>query len=263
MARRGWFSGVFIGLLSWIGLLGVANAQPPTSAAPATRAEPSGSYVRSEPSAAAVQAAHSVLNELTLVRTFVQHQLQRVRGKDDDPRKLTLRDQLVRLRRAINVAQQRTIALRQRRHRAMSPSYTIVSLKPTRSTDNAVKRGDYLLGQMAAKRRAIQEQRLAARKRRDVVVMHCLDLLLGEVDGALRAAHTRRQALEQAAATGDSQVTSYDLTILATLRDRVVRNHHRASRCVNVSALGLDAPRTRVSTHVAPLPSLAQLGLAD
>ena len=211
-----------------------------------------------------LEQTENELSELSQVRTFLQRQLDQARTRGAEARARELQGRLRQAYGALDAAQVRRQALR----RALSPSsaglptptYTVVSLVPQRTQYLVLEHGDGILRQMAAMRRTMQRGRLSAYRTRDAQKILCLNGVLDEADRLVRLASKRRQVLTRSAKTADSHLIGSDLTILAMLRDSVVKVRHQGRRCGD--AMVMRPPgRAGVTQRVSPMPSLADLGM--
>lgn len=96
------------------------------------------------------------------------------------------------------------------------------------------------LGRMDASRTNISTMLASARAQRDVVKTLCLNDKLNQVDVAVRSARERKQQLEAAVKSNDTDLANHEFTILTVLRQRSDQLSAEANQCIGkeVETLG-------------------------
>jgi uncharacterized protein YqeY len=81
-------------------------------------------------------------------------------------------------------------------------------------------------------RSRVRRQLETARKQRDVVKTLCLNDKLNQIDVLLRSANERVRALQAAVASGDSELSNHEFTILNVLYSRSQQISAEADQCI-------------------------------
>ncbi len=95
-----------------------------------------------------------------------------------------------------------------------------------------VQQADAFLSRMEGSRSTVRRQLETARTQRDVVKTLCLNDKLNQIDVAIRSARERKQSLEGAAKTANSDLATHEFTILSVLRQRTDQLALEANQCI-------------------------------
>jgi hypothetical protein len=99
-----------------------------------------------------------------------------------------------------------------------------------------VKQAEEILGRIDSAAGDVRKKLSKAREDRDVVKALCLDDKLNQIDVARRSAGERQQAIRDAAARQDADLSAHEYTILVVLKDLVSQLSAEANQCIGVEA---------------------------
>jgi hypothetical protein len=115
-------------------------------------------------------------------------------------------------------------------------------------------RADEYLGRMEQVRSTVRRQLQDAREKKDLVKQICLNDKLSQVDTAIKTANDRHDDLAAAVKLNDSGQSTYEFTIITTLKQRTDQLQVEANQCLG-EEVGRADDKASVKTTVTGLPS--------